>query len=137
MARPIAKLTIRGFKSIRALEAFEIRDLTVLIGPNGAGKSNFISFFSLLSRVVAQELQLAIAEAGGADKHLYVGPRVTRSVIGELTFGPNEYRFALRPTVDNRFVFAKNVYENHSFCRSWGVWMEPNTPATSRMSNGR
>ena len=38
-------LTVRGFKSIRALEDFELRNLNVLIGTNGAGKSNFIDLF--------------------------------------------------------------------------------------------
>ncbi|HMV38411.1 MAG TPA: chromosome segregation protein SMC, partial [Plasticicumulans sp.] len=36
----ITRITVRGYKSIRALEAFELRDLNVLIGANGAGKSN-------------------------------------------------------------------------------------------------
>ena len=42
-------VTVRGFKTIKALEAFEPRRLTALIGANGAGKSNFISFFRMLS----------------------------------------------------------------------------------------
>lgn len=39
----LRSLTVRGFKSIRELEDFELRGLNVLIGANGAGKSNFIS----------------------------------------------------------------------------------------------
>jgi len=38
----VSKLTIAGFKSIRELRDFELRNLNVLIGANGAGKSNFI-----------------------------------------------------------------------------------------------
>ena len=34
----LKRLTIRGFKSIRTLEDFELRNLNVLIGANGAGK---------------------------------------------------------------------------------------------------
>ncbi len=44
-------VTLRGYKSITKLEAFELRNLNVLIGANGAGKSNFIgnrSFHRLL-----------------------------------------------------------------------------------------
>lgn len=39
------KLAIRGFKSIRELDGFELKKLNVFVGANGAGKSNFISFF--------------------------------------------------------------------------------------------
>ena len=34
----ISKLTIKGFKSIRELVDFELRDLNVIVGANGAGK---------------------------------------------------------------------------------------------------
>ncbi|MHB9139345.1 MAG: AAA family ATPase, partial [Victivallaceae bacterium] len=37
----LEKLTITGFKSIKALNDFEIKQINVLIGANGAGKSNF------------------------------------------------------------------------------------------------
>jgi len=42
-------VTLRGYKSIAKLEAFELRNLNVLIGANGAGKSNFIGIFKLLA----------------------------------------------------------------------------------------
>lgn len=41
MGTPIRDITIEGFKSIRSLQAFELRPLNILIGANGAGKSNF------------------------------------------------------------------------------------------------
>lgn len=34
------KVTIKGFKSIRAVEELEIRPINALIGANGSGKSN-------------------------------------------------------------------------------------------------
>lgn len=43
----LKRLSIRGFKSIRELEDFELRNLNVLIGANGAGKSNFIALFQM------------------------------------------------------------------------------------------
>jgi predicted ATPase len=46
MCYPIKKLTIEGFKSIRRLDAFELRPVNVLIGANGAGKSKFVFFSS-------------------------------------------------------------------------------------------
>ena len=41
-------ITIRGFKSIKAVEGLELNPINVLIGANGSGKSNFIEVFSLL-----------------------------------------------------------------------------------------
>lgn len=40
------RLTIRGFKSIEALEQLELKRLNVIVGANGAGKSNLIAFFA-------------------------------------------------------------------------------------------
>jgi len=34
----LERLSVRGFKSIRVLDEFELRDVNVLIGANGAGK---------------------------------------------------------------------------------------------------
>ncbi|CAH9017627.1 hypothetical protein NURINAE_00464 [Candidatus Nitrosacidococcus sp. I8] len=35
--QPINRLTIKGFKSIKTLEQFELKNLNVLIGANGSG----------------------------------------------------------------------------------------------------
>jgi predicted ATPase len=48
MPHALDKQTIKGFKSIQALENFELTNLNILIGGNGAGKSNFIDFFRML-----------------------------------------------------------------------------------------
>jgi predicted ATPase len=106
MSEAIKKLTIEGFKSIRKLEDFELRSLNVMIGANGAGKSNFVGFFRLLREIIDQRLQLAISTEGGADACLYMGPKVTKEIIAKLYFGNNGYEFVLRPTADNRLVFA-------------------------------
>jgi len=106
MGEAIKKLTIEGFKSIRQLQDFELRSLNVMIGANGAGKSNFVSFFRLLREMIEQRLQLAISTEGGADSCLYMGPKITKEIIGKLYFGNNGYEFVLRPTADNRMVFA-------------------------------
>lgn len=59
----IQKLTVKGYKSIQALDDFELRPLNVLIGANGAGKSNFISLFRFLASVViAQKIGLQSIE---------------------------------------------------------------------------
>lgn len=106
MGEPIKKLTIEGFKSIRKVEDFELRSLNVMIGANGAGKSNFVGFFRLLRELIEQRLQLTVTTEGGADALLYLGPRVTQQLVAKVYFGNNGYEFALRPTVDNRLVFA-------------------------------
>jgi predicted ATPase len=107
MADTIKKLTIEGFKSIRKLEDFELRSLNVLIGANGAGKSNFVGFFRLLRELLDQRLELAVRLEGGADRCLYMGPKVTQRLVAKLHFGPYRYEFALVPTVDNRLVFER------------------------------
>lgn len=106
MSEAIKKLTIEGFKSIRKMEDFELRSLNVMIGANGAGKSNFVGFFRLLREMIDQRLQLAVSTEGGADACLYMGPKLTKEIVAKLYFGNNGYEFTLRPTADNRLVFA-------------------------------
>jgi predicted ATPase len=115
MSEVVDSITIKGYKSIRDLEAFKLGFINVLIGPNGAGKSNFVSMFRLLREIIDQRLQLAIATEGGADACLYLGPKVTKELKVKLLFGENGYEFALQPTVDNRLVFASEsaIYRGH------------------------
>ncbi len=47
MNNSLDHLTIRGFKSIRALEDSPLGNLNIFIGGNGAGKSNLLEFFRL------------------------------------------------------------------------------------------
>jgi len=109
MGEIIDKITIKGYKSIRDLEAFELGHTNVLIGPNGAGKSNFVSLFRLLSDLMDEKLQLALSTEGGADACLYLGPKVTKELRVKLIFGQNGYEFSLVPTVDNRLVFSSEA----------------------------
>lgn len=106
MGTPISRITIKGFKSIRNLEGFQLNSLNILIGANGAGKSNFVDFFRLLREMVDQRLQITIAKKGGADAHLYLGPKITSQIVGHIYFGLNGYEFALEPTVSNRLIFS-------------------------------
>ncbi|MDE2505682.1 MAG: recombinase RecF, partial [Planctomycetota bacterium] len=106
MASSIDRITIKGYKSIRSLEDFELRPINILIGANGAGKSNFVSFFSLLRELVEGRLAVAVNTAGGADRQLYLGPKVTQLIHADLNFGCNGYEFYLKPTVDGRLIFV-------------------------------
>ncbi len=62
MGQPIDKITLKGFKSIRDLEDFPLRNLNILIGANGAGKSNFVSFFTFLREAVEGRLSSLCGE---------------------------------------------------------------------------
>ena len=106
MSATIKKVTIHGYRSIRDLEDFDLRNINILIGPNGAGKSNFVSFFRLLRELVEQRLQLAVARQGGADALLYLGPKITSQIKARLLFGDNGYQFSLFPSTDNRLIFG-------------------------------
>lgn len=67
------KISVRGYKSIRGLDDFELRDLNLLIGANGAGKSNLISLFRLLAALADGNLQVYVQNEGGPDALLYGG----------------------------------------------------------------
>ena len=102
------RLTIRGFKSIRALEDFEARRLNILIGPNGAGKSNFIDLFYMLARIAEQHLQIFAAEHGAPDTLLFGGRQQTDRIQAEFHFGLNAYRFSLAPA-GNKLIFDQEM----------------------------
>lgn len=107
---PIRKITIRGYKSIRSLENLGLDNLNVLVGANGAGKSNFISFFRLLARLMAGELNYYVAKNGGPDAFLFHGRKRTPQIESEMFFGNNGYKFALEPTQANGFIFANEQF---------------------------
>ena len=102
------RLTVRGFKSIRALEDFEFGSLNVLIGANGAGKSNFIDVFRMLDSLAAQRLQVFIAENGGPDALMFGGRKRTDCIEMQFHFGNHAYVFSLTP-VHDRMVFLKEM----------------------------
>ena len=100
----LERITIKGFKSIRELQDFELRSLNVLIGPNASGKSNFLELFQLLGSIREKNLQLFVERRNGPDALLFGTRKRTRQIYASLKFGKNEYRFSLEPT-RNRFIF--------------------------------
>jgi predicted ATPase len=112
MAASLDKLTIKGFKSIRSLENFELKKLNILIGGNGAGKSNLIDFFRLLRAMMelplpglaSSNLAAYIEDGGSSTDFLHNGPKVTAQIEIETRFGSNGYRFKLAPTVNETFL---------------------------------
>ncbi len=101
----LSRLVLRGYKSIAECD-IELGKLNVLIGANGAGKSNFICFFRLINRILDKQLQVAVGDVGGPDALLYFGRKKTEELHAEMYFGNNGYLFTLKPTQDNRIMFA-------------------------------
>ena len=79
-------ITVKGFKSIASIEKLKLGPMTVLIGPNGSGKSNFIGVFSFLNAIREGRLQEYVVKAGGADKVLRFGSRVTKQLHVHISF---------------------------------------------------
>ena len=106
----VQSLTIRGYKSLRALEEFQLRDLNIIVGANGAGKSNFLSFFKLAAAMAQGNLQVYVQKHGGPDALLYGTRKETlqldmRVKLQQDFSVQNAYEATLIPTVDNRLIF--------------------------------
>jgi predicted ATPase len=120
MPKPLEKITINGFKSIRALEDFELKNLNVLIGGNGAGKSNFIEFFKLLSAMMNDNLNDYIRENGGISDLLFHSRKTTKKLKFQTLFGICGYRFCIVPEVKEGFSIINEArYYKHSMGDGW------------------
>ena len=117
-ARSAAESAVAGFKSIRALEDFELRGLNVLVGANGAGKSNLMSLFRMVSELAAGRLQLFVKREGRADALLFGGRRRTSVLDVELSFNGNSHRygFSLEPVADGLAFAREHVVPGESTC---------------------
>ena len=108
MGQAISKLTIKGYKSIRNLENFELRNLNILIGPNGGGKSNFVSFFEFISAVAGSRMQSYISENGGANLLLHLGIQKTKELKVSFEFNEGTYwNFISSLTKTNNLIFRE------------------------------
>ncbi len=101
MGNSLDKLTIKGFKSIRELVDFELKDLNVIVGGNGAGKTNLISFFRMLRALMEGNLNRYVRDNGGVSDILFNGRKITEKMEFETRFGSRGYRFKLVPTPAN------------------------------------
>lgn len=108
MGNPIRKITIKGFKSIRSLEDFEMRNLNVLIGPNGAGKSNFVSFFELLKTAGTALWIDYIKKIGKIDRLFHFGIKSTPSILFKIIWQDNKYLTSnVKPSGDD-FLYVES-----------------------------
>jgi predicted ATPase len=106
-------ITIKGFKSITSIEKLNLRAINLVIGPNGSGKSNFIGVFSFLHAIREGHLQEYTLKAGGADKILHFGSKVTPKMEIRISFadGVNQYQIALEATdADQLHTTSESVY---------------------------
>jgi len=120
--KQLSKIVLKGYKSF-AKNEIDLGRLNILIGSNGAGKSNFISFFRMIQQMLDQEekFQAYISKQGGPDAILHFGRKMTERLELRLHFGNNGYLVTLRPTLDNRLMFAdESFYLNLSGLRSLG-----------------
>lgn len=88
-SRMLRHITLKGYKSFRELD-LELAPINVLIGGNGSGKSNFIGLFRLLQRMMNRELQLHVAQSGGAEQMLHYGRRQTQQIEIALWYQQSE-----------------------------------------------
>src|SRR6266446_1714752 len=93
-------ITIKGFKSFGSIEKLPLRAINVVIGPNGSGKSNFIVVFSFLHAIREGKVQDYATKAGGAEKVLHFGSKVTKEIKLHLSFNGevNQYELTLSST---------------------------------------
>lgn len=127
MKGAINALSIRGFKSIRGLEDFKLRNLNVIIGANGAGKSNFIQVFQMLRAMAERNFGKFILERGGSDNFLFNGPKITDKISMQFDFestsytgGTNSYRFQLTSTLNETFLIDEERKYETTTWRSYG-----------------
>ncbi len=106
-------ITVKGFKSLASIEKLPLTPVNVLIGPNGAGKSNLIEVFSFLHAIREGRLGDYVRKAGGAEKLLHFGSKVTGRIEVHISFGEeaNQYRLELQPTADDSlYPASETVY---------------------------
>lgn len=103
----IEQIRIHNFKSLQDVKV-ELKSLNVLIGANGAGKSNFIAFFKFLRALYEQRLGSYVAQAGGAERFLYRGRKISSVVAAYIDFdNRNTLALQLEPTDNDTFFISK------------------------------
>ena len=112
-SNPLDYITVKGFKSIASIEKLELRPINLVIGPNGSGKSNFIGVFAFLYAIREGRLRDYVTAAGGAEKVLHFGSKVTKEIYLHLSFSNevNQYELQLAPTSDDGlYPSSETVY---------------------------
>lgn len=111
----IKKINIKGFKSIRALEDFELKPLNIIVGANGSGKSNLIQVFRMLMAMANKNFQNFIQLNGQYNSFPFNGFKVTPQIDIGFEFQPNSqfseetyyYRFSMIPSAQEQFFLSE------------------------------
>lgn len=132
----LTSLSVHGYKSIRRLEDFELRDMNVLIGANGAGKSNFISLFRMLAALSKKNFPNFIDQQGGPDTLLHGGRKRTPEMYFGFHFdSSNSFNITFKPTLDNRLIvdslYNQGKEQHVSRLDNWRVYHFHDTSDTA------
>lgn len=87
-------ITVKGYKSFKDLTV-SLNKINILIGSNGAGKSNFLSLFEMLGNAYEGFLARSVVQAGGVDKILHLGRKMTDRIYIEVKENKNSYELEL------------------------------------------
>lgn len=118
----VQRISIRGFKSIRELEALDLCPLNVLIGPNGGGKSNFIELFRMLESATRGQFRSFVAAQDGSNSLLHCGKKKRSKLIeSSLSFGALCYNCQLAPSGNNLVFQNEVIFEDISRSRSTSI----------------
>ena len=123
-------ITVKGFKSIASIEKLKLGAINVVIGPNGSGKSNFIGVFAFLHAIREGHLEEYVLKAGGAERVLHFGSKVTKAMNLHISFreGVNQYELNLAPTPSDELIpISEWVY-------FWNKSQYPNGPLGQSVS---
>lgn len=88
----IRRLSIQGYRSIRALELTDLPDLVVLHGPNGAGKSNLLLAVQLILKAAAHGEALALGQENALALSL-------KAADQELGLRPDDFHHGAPPEI--------------------------------------
>lgn len=125
-------ITVQGFKSIASTEELALRPINVLIGPNGSGKSNFIGVFEFLREVLDGRLDDYVSFAGGAEKILHFGSKVTPEIRLALVMKDGLHEVSFRPTADDRLYRSSLGFLGPS-ALTWRIYHFDDTTSSSPM----
>lgn len=110
-------IKIKGYKSFKDLTV-SLKKINLLIGANGAGKSNFLSLFELLGNIYDTRLAQSVMQAGGVDKILHQGRKVTERVEIAVEEDRNSYVLSLMESDGNLIVESEKLgYDTQTW---WG-----------------
>ncbi len=117
----IESVSIKGYMSIKEQNILLSR-LNILIGANGAGKSNILRVFTLLSAMMAGNLQEFVCLAGGANALLSRRTDSGHAISFHVTGFLQEYQCVLVPDEGDRLLILSEELITNA---EWNQSREP------------